>query len=555
MLSFAKNWWKNTALEKIERITGVPLLSIFDLNLWIVFNNMYCDMTAGKWLVEKYNPDNVVYEDIRHNDVSTIDLGSEEYFVSAGAVMEAKERNISVTGIQHSKKETNNKKTSNTIKNNFLFVTHDILWKIYGLFCKNSEIAVHTSLYGFFDLLSLFQKNMSISLFGTGFRRPTIRMLFNRQPFYPIRDGSISWKHKKEINKISSEINKMLFEINLKEELKENLVLKGINLFEAFEQRLLYILNRGVYGALNKVLISKQLIEKRKSKLWILNNSATQFERAFCLIAKGLTKTLVMQHGTLHSDLNLEFPIMSDYLITYGEYDRRVLASKSPSDTNKIFPLGTFRYDKIFMLPSSSECYNAVKYEMKLIDKKRIILFVTQPYSDRYRLCGITYMRHEELEIRESVCRLIKDFPDHYLFVKIREKEESKDWEKTAEKHDVLEQIKIIQNCRLYHVIKASELVITGWSTIGFEAILCDVPLIAFNLNNRAEHRDYSEKGAALKASSFNELVENARKIIKKDKKVVELLSEKRKKYLEDHYAGPHASDKILSLFKKIVTE
>lgn len=216
-------------------------------------------------------------------------------------------------------------------------------------------------------------------------------------------------------------------------------------------------------------------------------------------------KTIGIQHGNigdsqpayLYTETDRENSIMVDRTIVWGEYFQDFLINKANYPPESVKIAGQMRSDLIPAMIQKSETFRS-----NISNSPFIVTFASQPISDvNYRY-----------QIAYSVFHCLKRYPQIKLILKLH----------PAEQHAISYYTKIAEDAGyvnpdirydidLYELLTVSDLVITGYSTVGTEAVYFGKPLIIYD-PFKEDLLNYVKEGVAFLATdqhSLNQLVDD----------------------------------------------
>jgi hypothetical protein len=202
-------------------------------------------------------------------------------------------------------------------------------------------------------------------------------------------------------------------------------------------------------------------------------------------------KAIGIQHGNigpsqpayLYTAKDKEHAVMADMTITWGHYWSDFLVDYGNFPPEKVAIAGQMRSDLIPAMKAKAMQY---KQELSGVstsdyspqssktfeDLSYLVTFASQPIPD------INYRR----QLAYDVFSCFKRYPEIKLILKLHPAEKhSAGWYKSIAKEAGYENPDIRYNLDLYELLAASDLVITGYSTVGSEAVYFGKPLIIYD--------------------------------------------------------------------------
>lgn len=213
-----------------------------------------------------------------------------------------------------------------------------------------------------------------------------------------------------------------------------------------------------------------------------------------CILDAGkanLMKAVGIQHGNigpsqpayLYTEKDKELGIMADLTITWGQYWRDFLVENANFPAEKIAIAGQMRSD---LIPAMKAREMQYKQELDSLeysgytdqslktseDFPYLVTFASQPIPD------INYRK----QIAYDVFTCFKRYPEIKLILKLHPAEKhSIGWYRKIAKEAGYHNPDIRYNLDLYELLAASDLVITGYSTVGSEAVYFGKPLVIYD--------------------------------------------------------------------------
>jgi surface carbohydrate biosynthesis protein (TIGR04326 family) len=204
------------------------------------------------------------------------------------------------------------------------------------------------------------------------------------------------------------------------------------------------------------------------------------------------------QHGTISKDhlvyvndadwiseeRSFRFLPAPDLFLCYGEFTREIVTERGyPKD--RVVPLGSLRHDRVYRQPLVSKI---TREDLGLPTRKPLLTLCAQRRRDSedwlrllvggvQRLgldCHIVVKPHPRFEFEDAANAIFDEL----------------EWTAHTIFYD-----------RLSELLAASDVVLTGSSTTGLDAVLVGTPLITFAVDGEFERFPYAEEGVALKVT------------------------------------------------------
>ena len=185
---------------------------------------------------------------------------------------------------------------------------------------------------------------------------------------------------------------------------------------------------------------------------------------------------------------------IADITCLFGDHYFKVLtqASAYPADSLEI--TGQVSTD---VIDSIQKFYNRREFirDLNFNDRKPLISLMSQnidPYSDYEKLFQIS-------------CKTLSGFPELNFVIKLHPNESINEVKSLIKKyHSFPEKVKILKGVDLYEVLNASDIIITGNSTVGIEAMMFRKPLITIEGFKFSMH--YAESKSSIGVISVSQM-------------------------------------------------
>ncbi len=321
------------------------------------------------------------------------------------------------------------------------------------------------------------------------------------------------------------------------EQFKKSLHYNNIPFFSLMSSRLPFVLKTFLPNGVTKILLYEQLIKKMKPDLFFISYETGLHGRA-CLNAalKHNIPTIAIQHGRIFAshpqyiypgvstrqDPNLSCPPITDKTCVYGEHFKNILTRESAYPEENINITGQILTD---ILTFKEKLYDKNKFfkSLSLNPDKPLLSLMSQnidPQSDYERLFQIP-------------CMALNNLPELQFLIKPHQNENIKQVRSLVEKYSTKpDQVKIIIDVPLYEVLQASDIIVTGNSTVGLESMIFKKPLIT--IEGFKFSMGYAESGSSIGITSAKEMNLAVEKILKNNS-IRKKLIEKGQIYLRHH--------------------
>jgi hypothetical protein len=288
--------------------------------------------------------------------------------------------------------------------------------------------------------------------------------------------------------------------------------------------------------------ISKSLHGIGNVKLVLISQEMYRNGMKYIAAAKKLDIPSVgFQHGTIfpmHLIYTLppgsvEAAPTCDYFAAYGDYAKEVLSTYGSYPAQKIWSIGSPRFD--FLVNNPLSLPQARTY-LALNMKKHVVLLATQVYPWFTKVVEVSL---ETLRNKSDVVLCVKLHPS----------------DKCLSKYQAIAKKMGVQNVRFFtnhfeQLLAACDGLISGSSTSVLEAILLGRKTICVNFSDEPDRYPYVEEGVALAAKSEQELTKNLTEMFEIN---TEESQQKREVFLQRHLAFTCDGKAALVLAKKVV--
>lgn len=321
------------------------------------------------------------------------------------------------------------------------------------------------------------------------------------------------------------------------EQFKKSFHYNNIPFFSLMSSRLSFVLKTFLPYGVTKILLYEKLINKMKPDLFFISYETGLHGRA-CLNAalKHNIPTIAIQHGRIFAshpqyiypgvstrkNPNLSYPPITDKTCVYGEHFKNILTRGSAYPEENINVTGQILTD---ILTFKERLYDKNKFikSLSLNPDKPLLSLMSQnldPQSDYERLFQIP-------------CVALNDLPEVQFLIKPHQHENIKQVRSLVEKYSTKsDQVKIIRDVALYEVLHASDIIVTGNSTVGLESMIFEKPLIT--IEGFKFSMGYAESGASIGITSAKEMKLAVEKILKNNSMRRQLL-DKSQSFLQHH--------------------
>jgi glycosyltransferase involved in cell wall biosynthesis len=230
--------------------------------------------------------------------------------------------------------------------------------------------------------------------------------------------------------------------------------------------------------------------------------------------------------------------IFADRAAVMGDLSRRLWKGQGVPG-NKLVVTGAPRFDDKYQWDPGAA--DRIRAALDIPSDKPIITFATQPLA----------MAVVEQNVNHVV-RAAERFLDHQLVFKVHPREDVARYQSLLAKLDACNVV-IAQQVDLNALLQASDLVITGFSTVALEAMIFQRPVLIINLTGEPDPVDYVSSGAALGAYAPQDIVKQMERLLT-DAEVNAALSENRRRYVMDqlYKVDGQAARRVVELMQRL---
>jgi hypothetical protein len=262
---------------------------------------------------------------------------------------------------------------------------------------------------------------------------------------------------------------------------EERFTWRGVNFWDAISIEL-----RNRYVAFFSELIleisyAEYVIERYKLNVFLMPWDDSSFNKSFTSVAKKSNLlTMRYQHGVFGKHPHLPVP-RSDKMVVWGESAKNYYLERNISP-DRIIITGNPMVDVLARRKRDTNRLKICK-KIRLTPTKKIVL-----YADTASASDITALDnfYDPSRVLLKFINAANKLPDTQFLVKFHHGDaEMKEKIELIKNHNRASNIRMFDTgFDVYTLIVNSDLVITEFSTVGFEAMLLDKPVIIFNLRN-----------------------------------------------------------------------
>ncbi|MBU4070413.1 MAG: CDP-glycerol glycerophosphotransferase family protein [Nanoarchaeota archaeon] len=320
---------------------------------------------------------------------------------------------------------------------------------------------------------------------------------------------------------------------------KKGLNYGGQNVFPAFQEYFNYLFKIRFLWLAYYVNSYDNLFKKNKIKAVVVMDDLIPVNRALILIAKKYNiPSIVVPHGVFIDTAGKGFiPLTADKMAVWGKIIKNQMINFGVN-SKKLIITGASIFDDIVQKQKNNK--NQFKENKK---KKFSLMLGIQKYDD-------VFADKETEKIIKIAIESVQEFKDVELKISLHPRLSSNIIK------SILKEKKgniCIEKGKIEDLIKECDGLITLYSTIAFDAMFENKPIISLNPLNRPEIIPYVKSGVALKARNKKELI-NAIKKIRSEKFLNEWVKNK-EKFLKNYLfkLDGKSSERVLNAIKEIM--
>ena len=292
-----------------------------------------------------------------------------------------------------------------------------------------------------------------------------------------------------------------------------------------------------VFKSLRAICIGEAATKLFSPKKIIVTDVSDFEAKSITLMGKKLgIPSLCIQYGML-GPLDTEWTFFSqDAVATFDLTSAKVLKEHGVTP-EKIYITGNPRFDQY-----KPDMIQREKTRKRLgVDKNTpLVLFVSIPSApDGIGVIESSITQNEYKDILKAIYLLPNVLTTHQLVVRPHPEEDISLHNPFLQ--DNSEKVIFDAKNSIVDILNTADLVITLHSTVGYEAIILDKPLILLNFNNRESSVDFAQRGVAIEVKKESELVSNIESVLS-NPTLRKKLTSARKRYRKEMGIEPHES-------------
>lgn len=377
-------------------------------------------------------------------------------------------------------------------------------------------------LYNDFKSYPLIKQNLINSLKG---KKTGLYKFFESYKSYNIKKHSEIFI-KNSLNKWKSIIKSPTF--------KKIFVYNEISIWPFVKKKIYKTIFMDFKRIIENILAISKFLIKEKVKLIIFNDEVLEIPIIFSLLALKLKiHTLGIQHGVTGGVYGY-FPSYSKKYAVWGRSSQEWL-KKYGMPIYKMILTGPPNLDRHININRSEKIKAMIKKsvykDFNIKYDKNLIVFTTTHVNLKTRLTNAYENPFEVEKSFKCILNAVKNNPNLYLVIKLHPYDHHQQIPKVMIEQLGVQNVSVVMNYDIVHLLTASDCVITLTSTTGLEGLLFNKPLIILRFRENDYIFSYVKFKVALEVINCNNLpsiIQNC--LINPDS-----LKENRDKFLEEY--------------------
>ena len=324
--------------------------------------------------------------------------------------------------------------------------------------------------------------------------------------------------------------------------LKECIVYDGIPMVEILKEDISFGFRCSFDRIIEYIELTNRIVDYEKPDIIVVMDERSQFGKTTVRACnlKGVP-TLVLQHG-IQEDEPIYGPTYADKMSVYGEYARRILIKRGVNP-DKIVITGCSQWDELV----KGEGISREEFCRQLgLDKdKKIILLATH----------IGYQRDIGRKVLIGVLNAVRQFPGTQLLIRAHPGEPISTYRSIAKEVGAGDVV-VFKKPHDFDSIRACDILITQYSTLGLEAMIAGKPVITILLSSGPNTNSYTESGAAIGVNRTEDIAPAIEDALN-NRAVQERLALNREKFIYDqaYKLDGKASERVAGLIEGMIQE
>lgn len=231
-----------------------------------------------------------------------------------------------------------------------------------------------------------------------------------------------------------------------------------------------------ISGIINKMI---KLIMKKKINLIMLYADINAFEKTLAQVGKRFNiPSIVIQHGVIGTEAGF-VPKSADYFLAFGKKSKEILINYGYPKKDIVIT-GSPQFDK----------YINQKIEK---NKQKKIVFIMGPPTDENINPELDVSKEKWKKVYEMLFKALNKFPEYKLIIKWKGKGELDNLPEIIAKKENFQNMRIIDNINPIDLLSDADMVILTNSTMVFDALLLDKPVISINFKELEKFFNYKD--------------------------------------------------------------
>jgi len=313
------------------------------------------------------------------------------------------------------------------------------------------------------------------------------------------------------------------------------------------EREFKWLFRRGLRRLIKQVVVADRILDHYKPALIVSADDTEQRCRIYSLLANSRNiPSLLIQQGLSGKDYP-EWKFFSHTAVAAMGMDASADMIKQGISPEKITITGHPGFDQLKII--DRKLNTRIRSQLGIETKEKMILFVSQPYY-----VGAFSSAAARMEMIRAIAKVCSSIKGTRLIVKPHPGDRIQSLKKIIGKER--RAIFIDKKKDIVPLVKASDVVVTFFSTVALQAIYAGRPVVNVAFPGSGGLRLYRESGATWVARSKDEIGEYIRLLIGETKmKEIASKEDARKEFLKKIAFKPDggATDRVLELALKMV--
>ena len=352
-----------------------------------------------------------------------------------------------------------------------------------------------------------------------------LSLLNNRGDYYITFKYFNTRKINKRLSIAKKILNKYYKEVKLRDKFRSKFIYGGVDYWNVFKVKLRFLYKDEFLNTIKNIEIINLLSNRGYFDLIAVSTDINTFEKTLVIATKNVNKqSIVIQHGATTHPVSF-LPLTADYIAVWGDTSKNWLEKEGKINEKRIIVTGCGKFDSYFSRykKNKEKVYNFFK-----ISKNKKIILYAPAFHYRYGQFPNFQLNIPQItEIYKEMFKSIEKLMGFHLIIKLHHSDRLIDLPIKIAKEMNFRKYSIIQSYDLHSLINASEMVITSWSTVGYEAMLLKKPVIVidFTLDRRSDSGNYVKYNAAIGVYKKSILSKTINKISQDNKFKDELIT------------------------------